>query len=69
LKDEIIEKLIEDLNNVEEDPLSSEALETMLHTRGIGMRHLGRICTNVSEPSDLPGYIGLTKSYKGNGSY
>ena len=53
LKDEIIEKLVEDLNNVDEDPLTSESLEKLLHSRGICIRYLGKICTNVTNTSYL----------------
>jgi len=47
----VIGKLIEDLNNVEEDPLTGEALERVFHVRGINMRHIGRICTVVCDKS------------------
>lgn len=47
LKDEVIGKLVEELNNVEQDPLSGDQLETLMHQRGINMRILGRICTIV----------------------
>lgn len=45
----MLQKLIEDLDNVEEDPLSAGHLERLMHARGISMRHLGKICTQVSD--------------------
>jgi high-affinity nickel permease len=47
LKDEVISKLIEELNALEEDPKSGEHLEALLHKRGINMRLMGRLCTSV----------------------
>lgn len=41
-------KLVEDLNNVDEEALSSEQLERVMHERGLPMRHLGKLCTSVS---------------------
>ena len=51
LKDEVLRKLLEDFNNVEEDPLSGDQLALCLHKRGINLRQLGRICTSVSRSS------------------
>mmetsp|Transcript_10433 Transcript_10433/g.10476 ORF Transcript_10433/g.10476 Transcript_10433/m.10476 type:complete len:190 (-) Transcript_10433:1090-1659(-) len=45
VKDEIVERMLEDLNNVEEDPLTSDQLEVLFHSRGVSMRHLGKLCT------------------------
>lgn len=39
--------MINDLNNVDEDPLSSEELKKVLHSRGIPLRYLGKICTGA----------------------
>ena len=43
-----VPQLITDLNNIDEDPLSSEALKSLIHRRGICVRHLGIICSQVS---------------------
>lgn len=48
LKDEVVSKLIEELNALEEDPKSGEHLEALLHKRGINMRLVGRLCATVS---------------------
>ena len=45
MKSEFITNLIDDLNNVDEDPLSPEELKELMHQRGIPLRHLGKICT------------------------
>ena len=45
--DEILTDLIKDLNEVEEDPLSSQQLSQLVHSKGACMRHLGKICTEA----------------------
>ena len=40
-------KVIEDLNNVDEDPLTPGDLKSLLHRRGICIRHLGILCTEA----------------------
>jgi len=40
-----VPQLIIDLNNIEEDPLSPEALKLLIHRRGVCVRHLGIICS------------------------
>ena len=47
MKDENLTELIDDLNNIDEDPLNARELKTTLHKRGIPMRYLGKICTNA----------------------
>ena len=48
LKDEVIGKLIDDFNNLDADPLNGEQLTRVLHSRGINLRYIGRLCTQVS---------------------
>ena len=45
MKTDFITNLLDDLNNVDEDPLSPEELKELMHQRGIPLRHLGKICT------------------------
>ena len=48
ISDEIIPQLVKDLNDLEEDPLSSNEITKMMHTRGLCMRHLGKVCSESS---------------------
>jgi len=48
LKDEGLSGLINDLNNVDEDPLNSDELKQVMHSRGLPLRLLGKICTNAA---------------------
>ena len=45
MKDENLTEVINDLNNVDEDPMNSFELKKLLHSRGIPLRYLGKICT------------------------
>lgn len=47
VKSESLAALVNDLNAVEEDPLNSRELKKVLHSRGIPMRYLGKICTTA----------------------
>ena len=47
LKDEVIGKLLDDFNNVEVDPLNGEQLKRVMHSCGINMRYIGRLCTQA----------------------
>ena len=46
--DELVPQLVKDLNEVEEDPLSSSEITKMMHSRGLCMRHLGKVCSEAS---------------------
>jgi len=48
MKDEGLSSLINDLNNVDEDPLNPVELKQMMHARGAPLRLLGKICTNAA---------------------
>lgn len=47
MKDDNLTALINDLNNVDEDPLNSRELKKLMHEKGLPMRYLGKICTNA----------------------
>ena len=38
---------MDDLNNVIEDPLNPEELREVMHSRGVPLRMLGKICTTA----------------------
>ena len=46
-KDSSIVLLVADLNELDEDPLTADALRELLHRRGVCMRHLGLISSAV----------------------
>lgn len=48
MKDELLTDLIHDLNNIDEDPLSSEELKKVMHKRGLPLRYLGKICSHAA---------------------
>ena len=39
--------LVDDLNNVIEDPLNPDDLRDVMHQRGVPLRLLGKICTTA----------------------
>jgi hypothetical protein len=43
----VIGKLLDDFNNIEIDPLNGEQLSRAMHSRGINLRYIGRICTQA----------------------
>ena len=45
MKDQNLQLLITDMNNIDEDPLSSEELKNLMHRRGLPLRYMGKICT------------------------
>ena len=47
MKNEILTLLVDDLNNVIEDPLNPLDLKDLLHKRGLPLRLLGKICTTA----------------------
>jgi hypothetical protein len=48
MKDEALSELIHDLNNIDEDPLSSDELKKVMHKRGLPLRYLGKICSHAA---------------------
>ncbi len=56
LKDEVLRKLLEDFNSVDEDPMNGEQLAMCLHKRGVNIRQIGRICTSVRSICNSLGY-------------
>jgi hypothetical protein len=47
MKDDKLTELINDLNQIDEDPLNSRELKSLMHSRGLPLRYLGKICTNA----------------------
>ncbi len=45
--DEIIPQIVKELNEIEEDPLSGKDLLELFHSRGLNMRHLGKVCADA----------------------
>jgi DNA topoisomerase VI subunit B len=48
LLDKVIAALVRDLNNMTEIPRSSADIEEIMHTRGINMRHLGKLANETT---------------------
>ena len=48
LKSKTFSSVVDDLNDVDVDPLAIGALERFLHSRGVNMRHIGAICTETT---------------------
>ena len=43
ITEELIPKLIKDLNDIDEDPLCARDLAKLFHSRGLCMRHIGKV--------------------------
>ena len=37
---------MKELNEIDEDPLSAKDLSDLFHSRGLNMRHLGKVCSD-----------------------
>ena len=47
ISEEILPQLVQDLNQIEEDPLSTKDLIDLMHSRGVCMRHIGKLCSEA----------------------